>query len=362
LRSTGVWVNPKLWDNKNKVVKAKHPQAQVLNAEIQVKKQEFDRFILAQTLDGSSVDLSILEVKKNCPTLFSWFEKVISTNRYHLSKRTNQAYLLILHYLKEHSKDIKLKDINVEYLENFNNFLLKNKKLSNNSRWSILSKVNKVLNQGIKNDLITYTQNPFNKGFNVKWIEPEKKSLTLKELRIIENFNTFDKCPSVEKTRDMFLFSCYTSVHFSDLISLTSENFMFLNDGRIRISYVPVKNRRHSNKPIEWIITDLWNGKIDFIVKKYLKKTEKKQPFFGCANSSYNRDLKLLQELVGIETPLTSHLGRHSCITLLVNDFAMDITKTQMIAGHSQINMTRGYLRITERDLSEASKKINWNI
>jgi len=158
------------------------------------------------------------------------------------------------------------------------------------------------------------------------------------------------------------LFSCYTSVRFSDLVGLTSENFTFLNDGRIRISYVPVKNRRHSNKPIEWIITDLWNGKIDFIVKKYLKKNEKNQPFFGCANSSYNRDLKLLQGLVGIETTLTSHLGRHSCITLLVNDFAMDITKVQMIAGHSQINMTRGYLRITERDLSEASKKINWNI
>jgi len=49
LRSTGVWVNPKFWDNKNKVVKAKHPQAQVLNAEIQTKKQEFDRFILTLT-------------------------------------------------------------------------------------------------------------------------------------------------------------------------------------------------------------------------------------------------------------------------------------------------------------------------
>jgi len=55
-----------------------------------------NRFILAQTLNGSSVDLSVLEVKKNCPILFSWFEKVIDTNSSHLSKRTNQSYLLIL--------------------------------------------------------------------------------------------------------------------------------------------------------------------------------------------------------------------------------------------------------------------------
>ncbi|MBW7868882.1 MAG: tyrosine-type recombinase/integrase [Brumimicrobium sp.] len=61
-----------------------------------------------------------------------------------------------------------------------------------------------------------------------------------------------------------------------------------------------------------------------------------------------------------IKIVLTSHLARKTCITLLINDYGLDIAKTQMIAGHSKIEMTRRYLKIDERDLSEAAKKIEW--
>lgn len=43
-----------------------------------------------------------------------------------------------------------------------------------------------------------------------------------------------------------------------------------------------------------------------------------------------------------------------------MKDFQMDVTKVQKIAGHAKIEMTRRYLKIDERDLSEAAKKIDW--
>jgi integrase len=107
---------------------------------------------------------------------------------------------------------------------------------------------------------------------------------------------------------------------------------------------------------------------VDVIVKKYLEKHKefkthphKNRLFFWYHNVVYNRNLKELQNFAGITQTLTSHLARHTCITLLINDFSLPIEKAQMIAGHSKIEMTRKYLRQTERDLSEAAKKINWN-
>jgi hypothetical protein len=45
---------------------------------------------------------------------------------------------------------------------------------------------------------------------------------------------------------------------------------------------------------------------------------------------------------------------------LLVNDYQLDITKAQLIAGHSKLETTMLYLKIDENDLSRAGKNIKW--
>src|SRR5690606_15702684 len=128
--------------------------------------------------------------------------------------------------------------------------------------------------------------------------------------------------------------------------------------GKIRITYIQEKLKHRSAKRVEWIISDFWNGKADKIILKYFEKfddvknvVKEVRFFFRYTNQFYNRQLKELQHFAGIKQQLHSHLARHTCITLLVNDFGLDITKAQMIAGHSKVEMTRKYLRVTERDL-----------
>jgi len=372
-KSTGVKVEPKFWNDKKKIVSSKHPSANFLNAQISKHRHEVEKLITAQQFQNNGeIDLSQLEkyTPQKRESFYSFFQRhIIDTVNVSFSEPTIRYYERTLRYLKEyHPTDISFDKLTVSFFQGFDRFLVEQRKLAQNSRATIFKKVKKVLNQAEINDLLLPSKNPFKRGFNVREIAPEKQSLTLHELRRIENLDMHLR-PELEKTRDMFLFACYTSLRYSDLSSLSFENFTMLKDGKIRLSYIAQKTSHHSKKRIEWIVSDFWNGRIDNLIKKYflLHEPDRNRPkeqrlFFKYANAVYNRNLKELQRFAGIETKLTSHLARHTCITLLINDFAMDITKVQMVAGHSKIEMTRSYLRITELDLATAAQRINWDV
>lgn len=368
-RSTKIWVEEKHWDERNKLIKKSHPDFENLNNRITIQKMEIDKFLLNQRMNNESLDIRILEKrnKQHNNLFFEYFEnETMAVSNTILSKGTNLIYARALKYLKEYSKDLPLENVSVTYLEGFNKFLIEQKFLAINTRATLFNKIKKVLGAAVKNDLLSYSKNPFNRGFAVKEIDTDKKSLTLAELKRIEALDISLR-PELDRTRDMFLLSCYTSLRFGDLVSLSFENFELLENGKIRLKYTPNKTKNSNNKRIEWIVSDFWGGKVDAIIHKYLEKYKpfradklENRLFFDFHNTVYNRTLKELQRFAGIEENLTSHLGRHTCITLLINDFGLDITKAQLIAGHSKIEMTRKYLRITDNDLSDASKRIDW--
>lgn len=366
-RSTKIFIDPKYWDASNLRVKKSHKESELLNTKLQLIRSEIDNFLLQQKLNNQVMDISILESKqeKNV-TFFEWFEnQTMSISNADLSPGTQKIYARTIKYLKEYSNDFPIKEISVSYLEGFNRFLIK-KDLAINSRSTLFKKIKKALTLAVKNDVISFSQNPFNRDFKVSEVEVEKQSLTLAELRHLENLDMTLR-PELITTRDMFLFACYTGLRYGDLTNLSFENFDLLDNGKIRLKYTPSKTRKSNNKRIEWIISDFWSSKADKIVLRYMdlfkdfkEHNREKRLFFSYANAVYNRNLKELQRFAEIKQTLTSHLARHTCMTLLINDFGLDITKAQMIAGHSKLEMTRKYLRITEQDLANAAAKINW--
>lgn len=365
-RSTGILISPIYWDEKNKRLKKSYPDYDTAIKQIVLKRHSLEKKVIKNALAG---DFSSANIDSQKISLFTYFdERVIKVSNSGLSEGTQYIYKRTLRYLKQfRNEDINIVTVDTFFLESFNIFLKNKKNLSLNTRASLLQKLKKVFNVAVGDGIVQYHKNPFN-NFKINSVAPEVHSLTLKELRKIENLDMSFR-PELEKTRDMFLFSCYTSLRFSDLINLSYENFEVLPGGEIRLSYIQEKLRHKTFKKIEWIITDFWNGKADAIVLKYFErfKDVRNTPkdvryFFRYTNQFYNRQLKELQAFAGIKQELYSHLARHTCITLLVNDFGLDITKAQMIAGHSKIEMTRKYLRVTERDLQESAKRINWNI
>jgi len=364
-RSTGIFIAPKFWDEKNNVLKKSIPDYEEYNHKLILKRHSLEANILESAIAG---DFSSVNVDVNKVYLFNYFEnRVIKVSNSDLTKGTQFIYERTLRYLKEfRPDDILITAIDVFFLESFNIFLQNEKKLKLNGRASLMLRFKRVMNVAVNDGVIPYNKNPFNK-FKINQIEPEKHSLTLEELRRIENLDMSFR-PELEKTRDMFLFSCYTSLRFGDLINLSFENFEMVPGGKIRLTYIQEKLKHRSAKKIQWIISDFWNKKANQIILKYFDKLKGLENvpkevrfFFRYTNQFYNRQLKELQHFAEIKQDLHSHLARHTCITLLVNDYGLDITKAQMIAGHSKVEMIRKYLRITERDLQNAAKGIYWS-
>ncbi|MCO5268517.1 MAG: site-specific integrase [Brumimicrobium sp.] len=353
IKSTGIYLEPKYWDENKSRIKNNHPQAPELNYRLINFKNELERQYISEYYP-----YGYFKAEKKKRFFYEYFEnEVMFIHNENLSVGTKRIYTRTLKYLKKFRPiDFPIEEVDIAFLQSFNLYLTKQKGLANNGRHSLFTKIRKVMRAATLDDIITPGQDPFLKGFKIREIEPEKTSLTLKELTDLEELDMTLR-PELILTRDMFLFQCYTSLRYGDVSTLTQDNFDLLENNKIRLHYIPQKTKNVNNKRISWIITDFWNGKADAIIKKYL---DGPGMFFKISNEYYNRQLKELQRFAEIKTVLTSHLARKTCITLLINDYGLDIAKTQMIAGHSKIEMTRRYLKIDERDLSEAAKKIEW--
>ena len=119
----------------------------------------------------------------------------------------------------------------------------------------------------------------------------EVRFLTIEEVDRLWNLEL--KTSSMEVTRDMFLFQCYTALRYSDLKSLTREDF-YSEDGNLCLRKITQKQKT----------------KIDFklpqrakiIYEKYsMYLYENNAAFPVLSNSKYNKHLKELGHLAGIK-------------------------------------------------------------
>lgn len=79
------------------------------------------------------------------------------------------------------------------------------------------------------------------------------------------------------------------------------------------------------------------------------------------ATSTYNKCLKRLGMLAGIQKPLSSHIARISFITMAVSS-GVDMTTVQGIAGHSDLEMTAHYSKYVDNQGSMALNVIEKKI
>ena len=226
-------------------------------------------------------------------------------------------------------------------------------------------------------------ENPYNKftaykKFSNSGTKREKKAedivtLTLSELR---QFYTFDfskaknlkpeKQKSLERVRDLFCFGAFTGQRWSDIEQLDKSEVH--GDTWSFISY---KTKKHT----EIYLTGYASPALD-ILKKYDYQLPK------ISLQKFNLYLKNAAEAAEINTPVTvrryigikeikvtkpkhaflgSHCGRRTCVSILLNDFNMNIAHVKEITGHSDLDTLQKYVNsdsVARRKAMEETKSI----
>ncbi len=205
-----------------------------------------------------------------------------------------------------------------------------------------------------------YTVNPEYWRYNpsLKEAVKEVRFLTVEEVDRLWNLEL--KTSSMQVTRDMFLFQCYTALRYSDLKSLTQKDF-YRKDGDLYMRKVTQKQ----NTVIDFKLPQ----RAKIIYEKYsMYLYENNAAFPVLSNSKYNKHLKELGHLAGIKgkwkdiqyrlnksevvytdrADLESHCGRRTFICMAYNA-GMPIEHIAEITGHKCIEDLEPYIKATHK-------------
>jgi integrase len=252
---------------------------------------------------------------------------------------------------KEFKADVTLSEINYSLIRDFNHFLTL-KGFAINTIDKIQRHLRKYVNLAIKAKLLPHDQNPY-LDFKLKTEQAKADFLTSDELTRFEALMFGPEQWFLEKVRDMFLFSCYTGLRFSDVYALTKKNFEESEEGLI-LNFRAKKTQKDGRK----FLHSLFDGKPQKIARKYWPDNDQRL-FKGVMNHKANKALKTLAKLATIDKALTFKDSRDTFGTQFMEK-SKNPRLTQKELQHSNLRTTEKYLHMTEQGHKQALKEIKW--
>ena len=252
-------------------------------------------------------------------------------------------------FLKERLKtdDIYLVQLNYKFIVDFENYIrtYKPKKerrtCSNNGVMKHLSRLMKLVNLSIRMEWLE--KDPF-KNYKLRFVKNERDYLTERELDLIEDTSFLNI--GLERTKDVFLFSCYTGLSYIDLKELHPDQVLVGIDGNQWIHTQRAKTNESVKIPLL--------PRAREILCKYeeqKKMTGQLLPVYS--NQKTNKNLKEIAKVCGIHKNITFHVARHTFATTVTLSNGVPIETVSKLLGHTKLTTTQIYARVLQRKVGE---------
>ncbi|MCW0484173.1 site-specific integrase [Gaoshiqia sediminis] len=358
--STGVFIDPALWDKKRQLLIGKDEEARVTNSRISKFSthvndcfnqlvsvgEEFDIYDLKDQIIGKRQQKLVLEA----------FDQVIesiagkidhgysfSTLKHYRTCRNRMVEFISREY---HRPDLPLSRVNVNFLDRFDIFLKSKIKISSNTAWGYHKDFKHVLNDAVSKELIL--KNPYS-DYKVKSMTSNRDFLTREELLKLTRKSFPIK--RLEVVRDLFVFACYTGLSFSDMEKLSPDHIFKGDDKELWVIIDRTKTSTRCRIPI--LPTALR------IIEKY-----KEHPKSGAtgkvlpvhSNQKMNAYLKEIADVCGIRKTLTMHVARHTFATTITLSNGVPLETVSKMLGHSSLKTTQIYARVIDSKISSDMK------
>lgn len=98
------------------------------------------------------------------------------------------------------------------------------------------------------------------------------------------------------------------------------------------------------------------------IIEKYRDITPDDRLFPMYSNSTLNHYLKSIAEMCGIDRPLSFHQARHTYATEITLSHGVPLETVSKMLGHSRIETTRIYAKVTDDKVDADTKTLNERI
>lgn len=360
--STGIYVEPKYWDDKRGRVK-NHGQAIRWNAQFSALEQQVADYYEKNRRDFSVAALMAFLQGDTEPKdlVLEYFSIIFEDQK--LAPSTLKQHKIFLSYLQKYNENLTFQDIDYDFKRKFESWLLSQPSLrggtiSQNYVGLMLRILKRYLTEALKAGRLAV--NPF-MGERIKTTETKRAYLSGAELARIEALDVSDRRGYIAESRDLFLFSCYTGLRFSDVCELTDQHLIPDEEG-LRLKKVLKKTKKQQIE-VDLPLYILFEGRPERLIKKYLEKERVYSELFGPHDinftKTYNDHLKLFAEMAGIDKNMSSHVGRNSCAMILLNEYGYPFEVVQKVLGHASIVTTQQhYAKLLSKSLDERLKKL----
>ncbi len=344
--NTGILVKPTQFCNKRKMIKGSSDLTLNQNLKLEELKHKLHNLYLTETLRRQD-EISALELKElienKCTNITLVLQLLYEYNAHKKKSIFDDRYLSILvrALSKLNKKTLQISKCTNEFLDNLVVFL-------RNDKGYAASYIKKV---------IGYLKGALRYAFNQRYvdrvpgidytvnIQTEKQFIYLDEREVnkIENHHFINE--RLEHTADIFLMQCYTGLAYVDLKRLGTEHLSQDADG---VTWIDINRQKVISAQCTIpVINRAW-----FLLKKYSFNL----PVISL--QKYNKNLKQLANEVGIHKNLTSHVGRKTYGTLLLNK-DVPVETVSALLGHSNVRITQStYAKVLHMKVARDIKAV----
>lgn len=312
-----------------------------IQGEFVLKKQPFTASIVKDRLLNKGNELkTVLSIYDDHNTKVKSLighDYTYSTYRRHIRTRNHLENFICNEYYK---KDFFIENVDLEFVTRFEYYLKTNKAGGHNTITKYVTNFKKIVRIALANNWMN--TDPFF-HWKAKWQKTEREVLTEKELQII--IKKEFKSHRLERTRDVFVFCCFTGLSYVDVKKLTMENIHSV-DNKQWIKILRTKTKVRSNIPLLPIA--------ERILRKYgmyLPKSEGLRLLPVLSNQKTNQYLKEISEACGINKRMTFHLSRHTFATTVTLSNGVPIESVSKMLGHSSLRTTQIYAKVLDHKL-----------
>ncbi|QGY44855.1 tyrosine-type recombinase/integrase [Maribellus comscasis] len=326
-----------------------------------IQKQRVNAMdIINKLQDTGEIDrMSITEIKsrivhnRSSVTFFDFTDEIIeeltSAKRLGYAQSVRSVLTLVKKYRKD--KDFPFEEMTHKFLVSFENYC-RGKGNTTNSIAVYMKTIKMVYNRAIKAGIVQRDMYPF-VNYTIRLTKTRKRAVQGDVIRKIEALE-LPMGSRLWHSKNYFLFSFYTmGINFADMAQLKGKNIV---DGRIEYTRQKTK-KEYSIKitaPMQRILDLYAQGKNedDYIFPIITRIGDPVLEFKDVAEKRRinNKKLKEIGEMLGMTTPLTSYVARHSWATIAKRK-GVPVAIISEGMGHEDVKTTEIYLDSFEQDV-----------
>lgn len=349
---TGIRLHESQWDERSGMPYSITDEGRKYNRILMALRRKIEDYEMDLMMQGDALRPWLVRelLNDNRPrssvTLVDFIQVQINQDM-RMTPGTRRSHIQTLAKLKAHASGTTLSQVDYNFITGWDRYLIK-LKLHPNTIEGHHRRLRKWINIAIKVGVMDH--NPY-KHYKLHKIPTERQALTEEELNRILAVNYSDN-KRLDNVRALFLFACYTGLRYGELYDLRMRDCTMTQQGW----EINICEMRKSPVPVFLPLHSLFAGRPQEIFEQWVSGNKLMVPRY--ANSNINIYLKQIAGDARITKPLSFHIARHTCATLL--GVYGDPYLVMSILGHRNIKTSMVYVKSTPEIIRKKLARLDW--